>query len=103
MLSLLAYLEHKEQQQAQIAFDNARQSISAGALSMLPKDAISLDSMNAAMDELEFLKPPIKKRFLEACVACIAHDGEVTIQAYELTRAIASCLDCPMPPVFVDA
>jgi len=34
-------------------------------------------------------------------VSCIAHDGEVSLQAYELTRAIASCLDCPMPPVFV--
>jgi Zn-dependent protease with chaperone function len=101
MLSLLAYLEHKDPQQAQLAFDTARRSVSAGALGMLPKDAISLDSMNDAMDELEFLKPPIKKRFLQACVSCISHDGKVTIQAYELTRAIASCLDCPMPPVLV--
>ena len=44
----------------------------------------------------------IKKRFLQACVTCISHDGELAIKAYELTRAIASCLDCPMPPVFVD-
>ncbi|MBE9561057.1 MAG: hypothetical protein IMF15_09730, partial [Proteobacteria bacterium] len=43
-----------------------------------------------------------KKRFLQACVSCISHDGKVTIRAYELTRAIASCLDCPMPPVLVD-
>ena len=102
MLSLLAYLEHKDQQQAQQAFDSAKRSVSAGALTLLPKDAISLDSLNDAMDELEFLKPPIKKRFLQACVSCISHDGKVTIQAYELTRAIASCLDCPMPPVLVD-
>lgn len=102
MLSLLAYLEHKDLQQALQAFDTAKRSVSAGALSLLPKDAISLDSMNEAMDELEYLKPPIKKRFLQACVSCISHDGEVTIQAYELTRAIASCLDCPMPPVLVD-
>ena len=102
MLSLLAYLEHKDSQQAQRAFDAARSSVGAGALNLLPKDVISLDSLNDAMDELEFLKPPIKKRFLQACVSCISHDGKVTIQAYELTRAIASCLDCPMPPVLVD-
>jgi len=102
MLSLLAYLEHKDQQQAKQAFDIARSSVGAGALSLLPKEAISLDSLNEAMDELEFLKPPIKKRFLQACVSCISHDGKVSIQAYELTRAIASCLDCPMPPVLVD-
>ena len=102
MLSLLAYLEHKDQLQAQQAFDAARRSVGAGALGLLAKDLISLDSLNEAMDELEFLKPPLKKRFLQACVACISHDGEVTIQAYELTRAIASCLDCPMPPVWVN-
>ena len=102
MLSLLAYLEHKDSQQAQQAFDAAKSSVGAGALRLLSKDSISLDSLNDAMDELEFLKPPIKKRFLQACVSCIAHDGKVTMQAYELTRAIASCLDCPMPPVLVD-
>ena len=102
MLSLLAYLEHKDPQQAQQAFDGAKRSIGAGALKLLAKENISLDSLNDAMNELEFLKPPIKKRFIQACVSCIAHDGKVTIQAYELTRAIASCLDCPMPPVLVD-
>ena len=102
MLSLLAYLEDKDPESAQRAFDGARSSVGASALSLLPKEAISLDSLNEAMDELEFLKPPIKKRFLQACVSCIAHDGKVTIQAYELTRAIASCLDCPMPPVLLN-
>jgi len=102
MLSLLAYLEHKDLEKAQQAFDGAKRSVSAGALSLLPKESISLDSLNDAMDELEFLKPPIKKRFLQACVSCISHDGKVTLQAYELTRAIASCLDCPMPPMFID-
>ena len=102
MLSLLAYLEHKNPQEALRAFDGAKHSVKAGALNLLPKEEISLDNLNDAMDELEFLKPPIKKRFLQACVSCISHDGKVTIQAYELTRAIASCLDCPMPPVLVD-
>ena len=102
ILSLLAYLEHKDQLLARQAFDGAKRSVSAGALNLLPKEAISLDSLNEAMDELEFLKPPIKKRFLQACVSCIAHDGKVTLQAYELTRAIASCLDCPMPPVLIN-
>ena len=102
MLSLLAYLEHKDSEKAVQAFEGAKRSVKAGALKLLPKDAISLDSLNDAMGELEYLKYPIKKRFLQSCVSCIAHNGKVTIQAYELTRAIASCLDCPMPPVLVD-
>lgn len=101
ILSLLAYLEHPDETLARTAFDAAKRSVSAGALALLPKGEVSLDSLNTAMDELEFLKPPLKKRFLQACVSCISHDGKVTLKAYELTRAIASCLDCPMPPVLV--
>jgi Zn-dependent protease with chaperone function/uncharacterized tellurite resistance protein B-like protein len=107
MLSMLAYLEHPEEglhddSRARHAFDTAKRSIGAGALTLLPKTAVSLESLNNAMDELELLKPPLKKRFLHACVSCISHDGKVSIRAYELTRAIASCLDCPMPPVLVN-
>lgn len=102
MLSLLAYLEHKDRALAQRAFDDAKRSVGIGALKMLAKEDISLGSLNTAMDELEFLKPILKKRFLQTCVNCIAHDGKVTMPAYELTRAIASCLDCPMPPVLIN-
>ena len=113
VLSMLAYIEHADAgdpngagqhdvSPARSAFDAAKRSVGASALSLLPKTAVSFDSLNTAMDELELLKPPLKKRFLQACVSCIAHDGKVTLQAYELTRAIASCLDCPMPPVFQD-
>ncbi|MDT8281526.1 MAG: M48 family metallopeptidase [Gammaproteobacteria bacterium] len=102
MLSVLAYLEHTDPSQAEQAFNGAKHAVSAGALKLLPKDVISLDALNNALDELELLKPPIKKRFLQACVLCLAYDGKVTMQAYELSRAIASCLDCPMPPVMVE-
>jgi len=63
MLSLLAYLEHKEQVLAQQAFDGAKRSVGIGALKLLAKDAISLDSLNHAMNELEFLKPRSKNDF----------------------------------------
>jgi len=102
ILSMLAYLEHADDEEVRQAFDSAKRSVGAGALNLLPISDMSLDSLDAAMDELELLKPPIKKRFLQACVGCITHNGKVTVHAYELTRAIASCLDCPMPPVFVN-
>jgi Zn-dependent protease with chaperone function len=102
ILSMLVYLEHTDDDEVRQAFDGAKRSVRAGALNLLPKSEMSLASLDASMDELELLKPPIKKRFLQACVSCITHDGKVTVQAYELTRAIASCLDCPMPPVFAN-
>ncbi|MGI9335923.1 MAG: hypothetical protein ACR2RL_22480 [Gammaproteobacteria bacterium] len=34
-----------------------------------------------------------------ACADAVLHDGEVTIAEGELLRAVAECLDCPMPPL----
>ena len=102
MLSMLAYLEHRDEAAALRAFAGAKRAIGAGALQLLPKSKVSIAVLDMAMDDLMLLKPPLKKRFLQACVSCIAHDGKVTLQAYELTRAIASCMDCPMPPVLTN-
>ena len=102
MLSTLAYIEHADEAEALQAFAGAKRAIGAAALQIVPKSKLSIDLLDSVMDELELLKPPLKKRFLQACVICISHNGKVTLQAYELTRAIASSLDCPMPPVLVN-
>jgi Zn-dependent protease with chaperone function len=102
MLSMLAYIEHRDEAAAIEAFAGAKRAVGAGALQILPKSKVSIGLLDMAMDDLLMLKPPLKKRFLLACVSCISHDGKVTLQAYELTRAIASCLDCPIPPVLVN-
>lgn len=102
MLSMLAYVEHTDEAAASLAFAEAKRAVGAGALQLLPKARLSVELLDVAMDELLLLKPPLKKRLLQACVSCISHDGKVSLQAYELTRAIASCLDCPMPPVLLN-
>lgn len=99
MLSMLAYLEHIDEADALRAFAGAKRAIGAGALQILPKAKLSTALLDMAMDDLVLLKPPLKKRVLQACVSCIADDGKLSLPAYELTRAIASCLDCPMPPI----
>jgi Zn-dependent protease with chaperone function len=99
MLSMLAYIEHPDEAEAMRAFDGAKRNAGFVALQLLPKSKVSIALLDLAMDDLMLLKPPLKKRFLQTCVSCISLDGKVTIRAYELARAIASCLDCPMPPV----
>lgn len=102
ILSLLARLEHQQPDEAEAAFDKAKRSVSAGALKYISDSHIPVEQLDHALDELLMLKPPIKKRFLQACVHCIAQDDEVKALSYELTRAIASCLDCPLPPVLLN-
>ena len=43
--------------------------------------------------------PKVKQQVLAAVTACIAADGQVTLEENELLRAIAAVLSCPVPPV----
>lgn len=71
------------------------------AFSRVPRDEITLAKLNEAVDALEQLKPVLKRRIIKAISACIMHDGKATIRGQELLRAVASCLDCPIPPLSV--
>ena len=97
ILSLVAYTEHPDTETAKKAFDAGKAEVGAGALQFAPREQLTLDNLNTAIDELEKLKPLLKPRILKACAACIMYDNKASIRGQELLRAIASTLDCPMP------
>ena len=99
ILSLIAHAEHADAAEAERAFATGRGAIGAGALTFVPPEQLNLKQLDQAMLELERMKSPLKRRFLEACAACIAMDGSATVKGFELLRAVAGGLDCPMPPV----
>ena len=99
ILSLVAYTEHKDSTVAEQAFNAGKSEVGAGALQFAPREQLQLENLNAAIDELEKLKPLLKPRILKACAACIMYDNEASIRGQELLRTIASVLDCPMPPL----
>ena len=99
MLSRLAYAEHQDEAEAQQAFIAGRKAIGAGALNIIAKDDITPKQLDEAMDQLEMLKPLLKQRFLKACAVCLTHNDTVTIEGAEILRALASGLDCPIPPI----
>lgn len=99
LLSFLAHTEHPDDAGAERAFRAGITATGAAALRFIPRDALSLENLNAALDRLEELKPLLKARFLKACVACLMYDGKVTVKGQELLRTVASCLDSPLPPL----
>jgi len=101
LLSLLAYVEHSDDNAAARAFDAGCKAIGAAALHIVARKHLSLQLLDEAVNKLEQLKPLIKPRLLKACAACIAADGQVSVDGIELLRAVASSLGCPMPPVIV--
>jgi hypothetical protein len=100
LLSLLAYTEHGEDNAAAAqAFNAARNAIGATAFNMRQPKDVSLRLLDDAIDKMAQLRPLLKSRLLKACAACIEADGRVTLAGLEMMRAVASSLDCPMPPV----
>ena len=57
------------------------------------------EQFHQALKTLRRLSPMLKKPLLNGLEEAIEQDGVVKYQEIELLRAIAECLDCPIPPI----
>ena len=99
LLACLAYRGAEDAAKAQQAF--ARGAVRVGVKrmpAMPPADSCGLKKLDDALGKLALASPAVKKRVIEACTACVAADGVVTVDEAELLRAVAVLLDCPVPP-----
>ena len=99
VLSLIAYVEHADDNDASNAFAAGVAEAEIPTLNLLGRKDIKLELLNRALDNLAQLKPLVKPRLLKACIAIILQDGQTTVRGMELVRTISTCLDCPIPPV----
>ncbi|MGI9258150.1 MAG: M48 family metallopeptidase, partial [Gammaproteobacteria bacterium] len=60
--------------------------------------ARNLDELDDALARLAAAKPLARERVLRAVLECIRHDHQIELAEYELFRAIAATLGCPIPP-----
>ena len=102
VLSLLSYLGEENDAEAKSAFDAGAKAYGlSDGRSIQKRTDCSLAAFGQALENLAGAVPPIKRKILAACVAVIIHDHEVTLYEYELTRAVASVLDTPLPPLSI--
>jgi Zn-dependent protease with chaperone function len=100
VLSAMAHAGTEDPEKARKAFRAGTDRLAAGGgLSLLDPERSGIDRLDTALSQLAEATPPVKKRILEACAACAAHDGSLTSEEAELLRAVAESIDCPMPPV----
>jgi Zn-dependent protease with chaperone function len=101
LLSALAHAGHAGEDAAVAAFSRAAEELGEGIaeVALLPRRETTFSRLDRALDELSRVAPPHRRRVLAAAAACVAWDGQVTVQESELLRAIADALDCPMPPL----
>ena len=87
-----------EPEEIEKAFQAGAKSL-PGGVALLPLPECSLEKFDAALTELGGSSPNLKREMIGAVTACIAFDGQVTLQEGALLRAIAAALACPMPPI----
>ena len=71
---------------------------SAAAFPMSRAPSVNLVDFDKALDRFEGAALPVKKQFLAACGAVVMHDGVANDTQFELLRAMADTIDCPIPP-----
>jgi len=69
----------------------------------LPPGEWDWERLDAALDRLRRASFAKRRNFLAGCCAAVAHDDEVRPEEGDLVRAIAAALDCPLPPLVVEA
>lgn len=99
VLSTLSHHGHDQQPIAEAAYNNAMRELKLPKLPLLDSTTISLPLLDSALSQLQALRPLQKPALLKALLHCVQHDGTVTPSEFELFRAIASCIDCPTPPL----
>ena len=100
LLSILAHSNEQNGLSVAEVFGLGASKLST-SLKLVPINEIDFEKLNAAVIDLQMLKPLQKPALLTACASCITADKEIVPIEAELFRAIAACIDCPMPPLIV--
>ena len=106
VLSALANVGSDRNEEIKKAFDSGAPFLRAPVgvpLELLARDQCGVDAIDRALDRLMLAVPIIKKNLIEACARVVGADGVIQEAEAELLRAIADTLDCPIPPLGVDA
>lgn len=99
LMSVLAYVGNRERRAAEGSFAVGWRVLSLPERSLLPHEECGFTALDAALVELDRAAPQVKKRTLDAAVACITADRRVTVDEAELLRVVSASLSCPMPPI----
>ena len=98
LFSALAHAGDKDTAKA-FSAGIARVRMLAEHVGLAPEETCTPQAIGEALDRINRMTPPMKKRFLQGASLCVASDGKIAVAEGELLRTFAECLGCPMPPI----
>lgn len=100
---LLSTIAHSEnnciERDLEASFTEASNLLGLENLTLLTKEQVNLPMLDSCLQQLNQIAPLKKPTLLKAVSIIIQSDKIVSTSEHELFRAIADCLDCPMPPL----
>jgi Zn-dependent protease with chaperone function/uncharacterized tellurite resistance protein B-like protein len=99
LLSLLAFVPDKTQEEAAAALDKASAQLRDDIdLSLVPSDKLSFQKLSSILDKLGQTTAPVKEKIIRACTECIRADDQLDVEETELLRTVCEILEVPVPP-----
>jgi hypothetical protein len=100
LLSAIANADHGDSAALDDAFQAgvAKLVKSASAFPLARQSSVNLKDFDRALEDLATASLSVKKTILTACSAAVVQDGTVNDAQFELLRAVADTVDCPIPP-----
>ncbi|WP_066966435.1 M48 family metallopeptidase [Microbulbifer sp. Q7] len=99
LLAAMAHADNTEYLVAKRAFEAGARALGVTPVPLPAGSDITLQRLDKAIAIASDTAPLQKPLLLKALATTLAHDGIIAGREIELLRAIADCLDCPMPPV----
>ena len=99
LFSLLAKLGAPDAATATLAYDAGMMRLFGSNWPDFLGDAGTVVQLESALDGLDALTAAAKRQLVDALTTVAAHDGVVSLEEYELLRAICATIHCPMPPL----
>ena len=99
VVSVLAWSGASDEPAVHRAWRTARAAEPALPESPDPAQRCTLDALDGSLRAFAGATPGFKRRLVDACVACVAADGQTTVEEAELLRAVCASIGAPMPPV----
>ena len=98
LLSALAHAGQGNEAQACGAFSAGAACLQGtDELTLLPSVKAGFAHIGKALRECADAPAELKKQLFEACCHCALHDAAISLSEAELLRAVAYCLDLPLP------
>ena len=103
LLATMAHAGNRDYLAAKRAYEAGLKQLQVSPTPLPTRTDITLQRLDKALVIAADIAPLKKPAFLKALAVTLAHDGVIEGTEVELLRAIADCLDCPMPPLLSPA